>query len=98
MQPDGGERLPSSGSFLDEGCEGASAAPSGNPERDKRSCETDMRLGANILPCVWSILFLLPPPPPQARRLCQNPRPERHFVTKSLISVLKRLSLDTDNL
>ena len=62
VQPDGGERLgiPSSGSFLKEGREGASAAPSGNPERDKRSCETDMRvmLGANILPCVWSILFL----------------------------------------
>ena len=52
MQPDSGERLgiPSSGSFLDEGREGVSAAPSGNPERDQRSCETDMRLGvaANI--------------------------------------------------
>ena len=62
MQPDGGERLPPSGSFLDESCEGASAAPSGNPERDKRSCETDMRLGVetNILPRVWSILFYPP--------------------------------------
>ena len=64
MQSDGGERfgIPSSGSFLDEGREGASAVPSGNPERDKRSCETDMRLGlgANILPRVRSILFLPP--------------------------------------
>ena len=49
MQPDGGERLGTPRSFLDEGREGASAVPSGNPERDKRSCETDMRLGANIL-------------------------------------------------
>ena len=64
MQPDSGERLPSSRSFLDEGPEGASTVPSGNPERDKRSCETDMRLGVetNILPRVWSILFLPPPP------------------------------------
>ena len=54
-QPDSGERLPSS--FLDEGREGASAIPPGNPERDKRSCKTDMRLGANILPRVRSILF-----------------------------------------
>ena len=61
MQPDGSERLPSSGSFLDEGREGASAVPSGNPERDKRSCETDMRLGANILLRVRSILFCPPP-------------------------------------
>ena len=42
----------------------ASAAPSGNPERDKRSCETDMRMmlgvDANILPRVWSILFCPP--------------------------------------
>ena len=71
MQSDGGERLGplSSGSFLDEGREGASAVPSGNPERDKRSCETDMRLGANILPRVRSIPFLPPPPPhsPQAK-------------------------------
>ena len=74
MQSDGGERfgIPSSGSFLDEGREGASAVPSGNPERDKRSCETDMRmllmlgLDANILPRVRSILFL-PPPSPQAK-------------------------------
>ena len=100
MQPDGGERLPSSGSFLKESREGASAAPSGNPERDKRSCETDMRVllmlgvDANILPRVWSILFCPPPPPPFAG---QNPRPERRFVTKSLISPLKRLSLDSDN-
>ena len=85
MQLDGGERLPSSGSFLDEGREGVSAAPSGNSERDKRSCETDMRLGVNILPRVWSILFC-----PPVRRLCQNPRPERRFVTKSPISALKR--------
>ena len=68
MQPDGGERLPSSGSFLKESREGASAAPSGNPERDKRSCETDMRMllmlgvETNILPRVWSILFFCPPP------------------------------------
>ena len=48
---------------------------------------------ANILPhlAVWSILFC---PPPFAG---QNPRPERRFVTKSLISPLKRLSLDSDN-
>ena len=86
MQPDGGERLPSSGSFLKESREGASAAPSGNPERDKRSCETDMRMmlgvDANILPRVWSILFLPPP-------VCW-PNPERRFVTESLISPLKR--------
>ena len=91
MQPDSGERLPSS--FLDEGSEGASAAPSGNPERGKPSCETDMRmmLGANIPLCVWNILFL----PPQLAG--QNPCPERHFVMKSLISVSKRLSLNPDN-
>ena len=61
MQPDSGERLPSS--FLDEGSEGASAAPSGNPERGKPSCETDMRmmLGANIPLCVWNILFFASP-------------------------------------
>ena len=79
MQPDSGERLPSSRSFLDEGPEGASAVPSGNPERDKRSCETDMRMllmlgvETNILPhlAVWSILFL-PPPPPQAKIRVRN--------------------------
>ena len=69
MQLDGGERLgiSSSGSFLDEGREGVSAAPSGNPERDKRSCKTDMRMmlgvDANILPRVWSIFFLPPSSP-----------------------------------
>ena len=102
MQSDGGERfgIPSSGSFLDEGREGASAVPSGNSERsmDKRSCETDMRmmlgLSANILPhlAVWSILFY--PPPPLAG---QNPHTERRFVTKSPISALKRLGPDLNN-
>ena len=90
MQPDGGERLPSSGSFLDEGREGTSAVPSGNPERDERSCETDMRLGANIPPRVQSILFY---PPPIARW----PNPERRFVTKSPISALKRLGSNLNN-
>ena len=94
MQPDLeiGERLPSSGSFLDEGCECASAAPSGNPERDKRNCETDMRLGVetNILPRVRSIPFYPPPLPlPPARRA----NPERRFVTKLPISALKRPAL-----
>ena len=95
MQPDSGERLgiPSPGSFLDEGPEGASAAPSGNPERDKRSCETDMRLGANIMPHGPEHPFL---PLPQ-QLAGQNPRPERRFVTKSPISALKRLGLDLDN-
>ena len=66
MQPDGGERLgiPSSGPFLNEGREGASGIPSGNPERDKRSSETDMRLGVetNILPHLASGISLFASP------------------------------------
>ena len=76
----------------------ASAIPWEPPERDKRGCGIDMLLmlevEANILPrlAVWSILFC-----PAVRRSCENPRPERRFVTKSLISTLKRPGTDLNN-
>ena len=50
---------------------------------------------ANILPhlAAWSIPFFRPPAP----RSCQNPRLERHFVTKSMILALKHRSSDQNN-
>ena len=79
----------------------ASAAPSGNPERDKRfeSCETDMRVmlgvDANILPhlAVWSILFC-PPPSPVCR---PKSTPETAFCHEIADFALEAPGLEMNN-